>query len=193
MGHGLMDKVVAHWGDLPGNAFKALMVIAATAHDDDPKPVYWGGWERIAIVGLGRRDWPADDDNSPEAQKVRTCHWETARQALVKIKEAGAISVKTAGKPGSRAEYWLHLDPLDTRKPCVKTQGNLAVGQGNLADSQENLAPKYPQSQQSSGEITTSSKSVPHQTLQSPVDKRKLARTQELRNRLDREREQAAS
>jgi len=192
MGHGLMDKVVAHWGGLPGNAFKALMLIAATAHDDDAKPVYYGGWERIAITGLGRRDWPADDDDSAEAEQVRRSHFETVRQALVKVREAGAISVKTCGKPGSRAEYWLHLDPLDTRKPCVPTQGKPAVAQGNLADPQGNPAPKYPQSPQSSGEITTSSKSVPHQALQSPVDKaRKSARTEEIRRQLDLE--QAAS
>jgi hypothetical protein len=192
MGHGLMDKVVAHWGDLPGNAFKALMLIAATALDDDARPVYWGGWERIAITGLGRRDWPADDDGSPEAEKLRKRHWEAVRAALSDAKSAGAISVKTRGKPGSRAEYWLHLDPINTGKPCVPIQEKPADLQEKPADPQENPAPKYPQSPQSSGEIITSSPAVPHQALQSPVDKAmKSARTQELRDRLDRE--QAAS
>jgi len=187
MGHALMDKVVTYWGDLPGNAFKALMVIASTAHDDDAKPVYYGGWERVAIVGLGRRDWPADDDLSDEAERVRKGHWETVRQAMVKVREAGAISVKTCGKPGSRAEYWLHLDRRDTRKPCVATQGNLAVGQGNLADSQENLAPKYPQSPQSSGEITTSSKSVTHQSAKRVAETARSNRLQLVRDKADAE------
>ena len=185
MGHGLMDKVVAHWGGLPGNAFKALMLIAATAHDDDAKPVYWGGWERIAIVGLGRRDWPADDDNSPEAVKLRRGHWETVRQALVKVRDAGAISVKTSGKHGARAEFWLHLDPINTRKPCVTTQGKPAVPQGNLADPQGKPAPKSPQSPQSPGEITTSSKSVRHQSAKQVAETAKLTRLQLVRDKAD--------
>jgi len=187
MGHALMDKVVTYWGDLPGNAFKALMVIASTAHDDDAKPVYYGGWERVAIVGLGRRDWPADDDLSDEAERVRKGHWETVRQAMVKVREAGAISVKTCGKPGSRAEYWLHLDRPDTRKPCIATQGNLADSQENLADSQENLAPKYPQSPQSSGEITTSSKSVTHQSAKRVAETARSNRLQLVRDKADAE------
>jgi len=188
MGHALMDKVVTYWGDLPGNAFKALMVIASTAHDDDAKPVYYGGWERVALVGLGRRDWPADDDDSVEAERVRKSHWEAARLALAKIKEVGAISVKVCGKPGSRAEYWLHLDPIDTGKACVPIQGKPAVGQGKPADSQENPAPKYPQSPQSSGEITTSSKSVTHHAAKSPaVNPKKSIRLQLVRDQLDAE------
>lgn len=188
MGHALMDKVVTHWGGLPGNAFKALMVIASTAHDDDAKPVYYGGWERIAIVGLGRRDWPADGDESAKAIKVRRVHWELVRQSLVKLREVGAISVKTSGKPGSRAEYWVHVDAPDAKKTCIATQGIVADPQGIVADTQGIVAPKYPQSPQSSGEITTSSKSVTHQGSKSPaINPKKLIRLQVVRERADAE------
>ena len=186
MGHALMDKVMLQWGDLPGNAYKALLIIASSARDDDPQPVYWGGWERLAIVGLGRRDWPADDDESPEAELVRRVHWETVRQALVKVRKTGAISVKTRGKPGARAEFWLHLDRTDARKPCIGTQGN-------LADPQGNLAPNYQQSPQKPGGETTSSPKTPHHAREAPADTPKSRHLQAVRDRADREAEHKAA
>lgn len=196
MGHKLMDKVVTYWGDLAGNTYKALMVIAYSARDDDERPVYWGGWERLAIVGMGRRHWPPDDDVSEAAVKLRKSHWEAVRKALEDARSAGAISVKTRGRPGSRAEFWVHLDRSDTGKPCIGIQEDPAVAQENPAVAQENPAPNYQQKQQRPGRETTSSTAVPHQGRESPVDNHlrksnssrlSSARQEELRRRIDAE------
>lgn len=163
MGHALMDKVLLQWSDLPGNAYKVVMLMAASTRDDAAKPVYWGGWERLAIAGMGRREWPADDDESDDATKVRKSHWEAVRSALAAAKKAGAISVKKRGQPGTRAEYWLHLDRPNTGKACIPTQENPADPQENPAVAQENPAPNYPYSPQKPGGEIISSPPVPHQ------------------------------
>lgn len=168
MGHALMDKVLLQWSDLPGNAYKVVMLMAASTRDDTEKPVYWGGWERLAIAGMGRRSWPADDDESAEAAKRRKSHWEAVRSALAAAKKAGVISVKKRGQPGTRAEYWLHLDRPNTGKACVTTQDKPADPQEKPAVAQENPAPNYPYSSHSSGSEITSSPPVPHQGLESP-------------------------
>jgi len=123
MGHALMDKVMLHWADLPGNSYKILMVMAKTGMDTDLVPVYFGGWERLAMTGLGRHDWPADDDDSDAAERVRRAGFEIVRKALAQAKQAGAIKVKRQGKRGNVAHYSLHLDAKNLWKtPVLPTE-----------------------------------------------------------------------
>ena len=171
MGHALMDKVSAHWADLPGNAFKVLLLMAKTAMDDDLVPVYWKGWEYLAVTGLGRHDWPADADDSDQARQSRRRGFETVRQALRDIKLAGAITVTTPGKRGKQAVYGLRLDAPnlwttqssrketlrhDARKPCVLRNETLRMTQGKAG------AEETRETRETRGE-TMSSSEAPHQ------------------------------
>ena len=146
MGHALMDKVLAQWIDLPGNAFKVLMLMAKTAMDDDLAPVYYGGWERLAVTGLGRRDWPSDDDESEQATQTRRASFEAVRQAVQDLTTAGAIKVSKRGKSAKQqARYALSLDAAnlwttrqrrretlrnDAGKPCAERRETLQTTQG---------------------------------------------------------------
>ena len=135
MGHALMDKVLNQWSDLPGNAFKVLLLMARTGMDNELVPVYYGGWERLAMTALGRHVWPADDDDSDDAKRTRRAGFEIARKAVRDLKQAGAIKVTKRGKTGNQARYSLHLDAAnlwitrqrrtesvrsDARKACVE-------------------------------------------------------------------------
>ena len=148
MGYTLVGKVLAQWADLPGNAFKVLIQMANTGLDADLVPVYWGGWERLAVTGMGRRDWPPDDDDSDQAQQIRRAGFEAVRQAIQDLKTAGAIKVAKRGKAGAQARYGLYLDAPnlwttqssrretlrdDAGKPCVKRRETLRKAQGNPA------------------------------------------------------------
>jgi hypothetical protein len=111
MGDQLMKRVVADWGDLPGNSYKVLMVMAMTAMDKDEKPRYFGGWERLAVIALRRRSWPNHEDHSPEAEREREAGRKRVAEAVRDLIKAQAIKTKTpAVKQILRAEYWLTLD-----------------------------------------------------------------------------------
>ena len=145
MGHALMDKVLTQWSDLPGNAFKVLLLMAKTGMDDELVPVYYGGWERLAMTALGRRVWPADDDDSDDAKRTRRAGFEIVRKAVSNLKQAGAIKVTKRGKTGNQARYSLHLDTTnlwttrqsrtesvrsDARKACVERTESVRMTHG---------------------------------------------------------------
>jgi hypothetical protein len=192
-----MDKVMLHWADLPGNAFKVLLVMAKTGMDADVEPTYRGGWVRLAMTGLGRRDWPADDDMSPEAERVRKALFELVRRAIRDAKTAGAIRVKRQGKRGSVAHYTLHLDrPMgqlpnktlgsDTTKGCGLPNKTLGTTQRNVG-AKETREPM-----ETTGEISSST-AVPHQAPKSPpVKTRKAHHLQSVRDRCDADNEKAS-
>jgi hypothetical protein len=186
MGSAMHAKVSMQWGDLPGTAFKVVSLMALTVHDDDPTPVYWGGWQRLAIVGLRRWDWPPDDNRSPEAERIRKRHWEAVRGALDVARRAGVISVKTRGTCGSRAEYWLHLDRPNTGKSTVVIQENPQTYTGKSTDLHRKIhTPTNNTLNNSQGEISTSSPAVPHQSAKRVVDNAKLTRLQLVRDKAD--------
>lgn len=196
MGFALIDKVIIHWGNLPGNAYKVLMVMAKTGMDADLVPVYFGGWERLAMTGLGRRDWPADDDDSDEAVKSRRASFEIVRQSVRDLKTAGAIKVKRQGRRGKVAHYSLHLDapnlwitpllPKDSlgsnaRNPWVERKESLRTTQGKAGVEEQR------RNQKEQGEEISSSPAVPHQGARSPEDKPEKSRLEEVRRRADAE------
>jgi hypothetical protein len=165
MGHALMDKVLIHWSNLPGNAYKVLMAMAKTGMDADLVPVYFGGWQRLAVTGLGRHDWPADDDDSEDAAKIRRAGFESVRDAVTQIKKAGAIKVKRSGKRGAFAHYSLHLDASNlwiTPQPRRKTLRSNAdkpcvIPRKSLRDAQENpVAKETREPMETTGEISSS-------------------------------------
>lgn len=167
MGSALMGTVVRDWGHLPGNAYKVLNVMASCALDDATPPVYYGGVERLALQGLGKRDWPADDDESLEAAAKRKSYGELVRIAVSDLRKAGALEVRRRGRPGVRAEYTLTLQRILGSQPkesLERTQGNLAARQGNLGANSQH-------SQQLSRAESTSPSGERHQR---PVDARVL-------------------
>ena len=147
MGDQLMKRVVRDWGDLPGNAYKALMVMASCAMDDGKPPVYFGGWERLALTGLGRREgWPADGDLGDPAERFRRSSEELVRRAVKCLVERGALKVRTRGRLGVRAEYELVLPQLNVgslpRQSVAGEQQKVATQQRTVGAYSQQSSPQ---------------------------------------------------
>lgn len=167
MGHALMDRVALEWGDLPGNSYKCLMVMASCAMDQAEPPLYWGGWERLAVQGLGKRDMPADSDDSPAAVARRKALAEVVRLAIKDLRNAKAIEVARRGRPGVRAEFKLTLQRNLGSEPKEIPESTPR----NPGDRQGNSGAHYQHSPHlQTGKITSPS-GVPNQGTDSPVDK----------------------
>lgn len=95
MGAGLAALALTQEG-IPYAARLVLVRMALTAHDRDPEPVYWGGWEFLATQGLGYRTY------TPNAKRA-------VGRAVEQLQSADLVKVRRAGKPGARAEYLLTL------------------------------------------------------------------------------------
>lgn len=193
MGHALMDKVWLHWNNLPGNAFKILLTMAKTSMDDDLVPVYFGGWERLAMSSFGRHDWPSDNDDSAEAENIRKSTFEVVRRATNDAKKAGAIRVKRRGKRGSVAHYSLHLDAPNLwntpELPNKKLGSNPTKGwelpNRKLGTTQQKAGVEETREpMETRGEIS-SSPAVPHQGPRARTAKLREIRIQKVRDRLD--------
>lgn len=198
MGDQLMKRVVRDWGDLPGNAYKCLMVMAMSAMDpkeqarhDGERPKYWGGWQRLAIAGLGRRDWPPDRDESDEAQRVRETHRKRVVVAVRDLITMGAIESAQPGKQTLRAEYWLTLDraEMDGKRPTERTESVQETDGNRLQNGRKpsHQIPTTPHNSQPGKPI--SPVGVRHQDVRVPVDKARLtpAERQAAQARADRE------
>lgn len=95
MGAGLAALAMATPGLSPA-ARCVLTRMALTAHDTDPVPIYWAGWEFLATQGLG---YPGYSRAAEQA----------VLRAIRQLQAADLIKVQRAGRPGNRAEYVLTL------------------------------------------------------------------------------------
>lgn len=133
MGYQLVQRAMAGWSHLPPNAHKVLLRMASTALDDEG--MYYGGWERLALGGLGRMQWPAEGDTSVEALKARRAHARRVEQAITDLLRAGAVERIVRGGNGRRAVYRLTLHapvvplaPVDSGVDKPSTGGKLSDG-----------------------------------------------------------------
>jgi hypothetical protein len=151
-----MDKVMNQWGHLPGSQFKILLVMAHFAMDQDPEPVYFGGWERLSEIGLCRSQVPTGEDLTPEQERERREAWESVRKPVNGLLAAGAITVKSKGRHGSRATWALTLE--------ADTKGQRKSAPYRLGEGQRKSAPTYPQprieGQRKSAEIVKKSAEI---------------------------------
>lgn len=107
MGAGNVKLVFARWGDLPGNAFRALIFMAVTSMDEDDPPLFWGGRESLAVA-LGRTvpDSDLDDD---ESRLEREATFKAVKRTVQDLAKAGAITTVNVARPGRNAVYALNL------------------------------------------------------------------------------------
>ena len=104
MGAGNVKAAYALWRghpDLPDRSFTVLAYMALVALDRDDPPRYFGGWEQLCRVALGRVV-PDDEHGRAAAEK-------SVQRAVRPLVRAGAITLTNAPRTGARAEYALQL------------------------------------------------------------------------------------
>jgi len=94
-------KVFTYWTHLGHRDTRALVYMANVSLDADQPPLYFGGWEALAVaMGLS----PDRDDPNESARKQIV-------KALKVLTDAGVVVSTGAARRGVRAEYALALDP----------------------------------------------------------------------------------
>lgn len=95
------------WPDLPDLPWRILQEMAWLIGDDDLYPKYWGGWEAIAEMA-GRR-LPEPDKGDADVIRRRNAVRREITRALTALREAGALTVVSRGRPGRNAAYLLMI------------------------------------------------------------------------------------
>ena len=144
MGASNITAAFLAWPQLENQPMRVLLCMANITYDNptDGKPprLYFGGWEALAELGLGRHlpQLPPKVDVSPEAEAARRAR-HAARvavtQAITALSRAGAITPNRTGGWGKNAEYWLNIDAFLPRRgqgePVTRGQGEpVTKGQG---------------------------------------------------------------
>ena len=138
------------WPGLDDRPMRVLLYMANLTHDPgsltaDPK-LYYGGWEALAEVALGRRLPPAPaktdaTSGAATARRARNAADVAVRAAIAALVQAGALTNERRGGRGQRAEYRLNLDPFGRQpqgEPAAKGQGEPAAkGQGEPAPKEQ--------------------------------------------------------
>ncbi len=108
-----------------GAATRALVRMSLSALDDDPKPVYYGGWENIANA-IGR----TVDPNDPRSIRAAK---EAVRVAMRPLAEAEVVEVGQRAAPGRNTRYNLHLTVQAQPVPMTSetVQAHLVNGPGS--------------------------------------------------------------
>lgn len=95
------------------NAVKALNEMAYVSMDADVPPLYWGGWERLAIaIGYDVPAEPDPSDSGPAAIRARARRktaMNAAGAATKALAEVGLIRLARAEAPGRNSEWSLDL------------------------------------------------------------------------------------
>lgn len=89
---------------LSANERQILVYMAATAHDGDPLPIYWGGREPLATHALGR--------TIPDDTNMRESVFKSVSKATRELVKRGAIRLNNSARPGRNQEYVLTVDKL---------------------------------------------------------------------------------
>ncbi|WP_417373437.1 hypothetical protein [Glutamicibacter protophormiae] len=109
MGHKNLDLYYRDWANHPEIGHAAQRILAYIAHrtsDDGKPPVYYGGWESMAIA-CGQMK-----GNSKVSTKQRA-----VRDYLSELKAAGAVVSSEQAGPGVRENYALTLGDRVTYVP----------------------------------------------------------------------------
>ena len=83
--------------ELTPRAHLVLAKMAEVAHDSDDPPLYWGGWELLALT-LGY-------------EGLTEAGHRAVTRVVRELRDAKKISVHTLPNDGVRARYALHLEP----------------------------------------------------------------------------------
>jgi hypothetical protein len=122
---------------LDGNPARVLTRMALSALDDAGTPVYFGGWEPLAVA-LGRVVPPPSDD--PAVIRARRQAEEAVRLAMRPLVALRLVSVERRGAPGRNARYSLALGPVDNSatpptEPGVSSDASPLDERGNTPGS----------------------------------------------------------
>ncbi|GAA2621980.1 hypothetical protein GCM10010411_67500 [Actinomadura fulvescens] len=136
MGVGNIKLVYNRWRPLPNTSFRVLTWMALRSMDSDDPPLFWGGWEELALA-LGR-DLPPRDATDPASTKERNKAYEAVKYAKKVLKRKGAITLVRDAGPGRPAAYALNLSlgmvgtefsPVEgTQPPSFKPRGRALRG-----------------------------------------------------------------
>lgn len=107
MGAGNVKLVYARWYHLPDLPFRVLAYMALVAKDGDEKPMYWGGWESLALAA--GRLVPERNDADQDVKRVRRAALKAVTSAVGVLIDRGAVRVKVPAAPGRHATYELIL------------------------------------------------------------------------------------
>jgi hypothetical protein len=122
MGIGNVKATFARWYALPDLPFRLLIYMAARSMDDDDPPLYFAGWEELALAG--GRIVPGKSDVDGEAAKARRSAEVAVSSATKTLIKRGAVKVISRGAPGRNATYALMLDSATLQAdPSVNTAG----------------------------------------------------------------------
>lgn len=108
MGAGNAQRALIHWQNLNGAPMRVLIQMALIILDEDKTPKWWGGRGPLAQA-IGH-PWPASDDKSEDAERIRKASGRALDRALKSLRDAGAITTAERPRGGRRAEYWVHFD-----------------------------------------------------------------------------------
>ncbi|WP_153302945.1 hypothetical protein [Aeromicrobium choanae] len=106
-----MEAVYEQWPHLTHAEHRVLVRMALVAPDKVRTPAYWAGWKLLAFA-LGC-DMPAEYDETPEAERLRTNAKRSVARVVSGLEAAGAIERVRRGRLGVQAEYRLNLRPVD--------------------------------------------------------------------------------
>ncbi|WP_298043129.1 hypothetical protein [uncultured Citricoccus sp.] len=103
--------VSANWKHLGHREHRLLTFMALVSLDTGRPPVYFGGWQ------AGAEHLGLDPEVNPDSAA------ESFRQAISKLKRAGAVVPNGIARQGNRAEYALALNPALTVVPTITRNG----------------------------------------------------------------------
>ncbi|QCU78677.1 hypothetical protein E7744_11355 [Citricoccus sp. SGAir0253] len=103
--------VSANWKHLGHREHRLLTFMALVSLDTDRPPIYFGGWQ------AGAEHLGLDPVVNPDSAA------ESFRQAISKLKRAGAVVPNGVARQGNRAEYALALNPALTAVPTITRNG----------------------------------------------------------------------
>jgi len=98
----------ARWHDLPDLPHRVLVYMALRTMDADDPPLYWAGWEELAVAA--GRMIPDHDPHDKAVTKERRAALKSVSAVLRILRDRGAVRLATRPAPGRRAEYALNLD-----------------------------------------------------------------------------------
>lgn len=120
---------------LDGNPTRVLVRMALSALDDAAAPVYFGGWEPLALA-LGRIVPTASEDAA--ALRARRAAEEAVRFAVRPLVDLRLVKVAQRGAPGRNARYSLALRPVDN---SATPQAHPGVSGSTSPQAQRGITP----------------------------------------------------
>ncbi|HEX8025467.1 MAG TPA: hypothetical protein VF484_04605 [Candidatus Limnocylindrales bacterium] len=133
-----MLAVIEIWYQLDDKPWRVLTKMAVTSLDDDDPPIYYGGWEDLALA-IGRRLPPSDTGDKADRRERRAAQ-EAVREHVRALIDAGAVWVFKKAAPGRNTTYGLKLGNRTVQAqpaslPTTKVDGTMQAQPGNDAGS----------------------------------------------------------